>query len=71
MRFSLSKESVGYHQVKSYHEVQNFLPLMIPTTIPKISMNYLETYACSTYIPIKISSYKKLLTTRYSSNQAI
>ena len=48
MRFSLSKESVGYHQVKSYREVQNFLPLLIPTTIPKTSMNCLE----STYMPI-------------------
>jgi len=71
MRFSLSKENVGYHQVKSYHEVQNFLPLLIPTTIPKTSMNCLETYACSTYMPIKIFYYKILLTTRYSSNQAI
>ena len=70
MRFSLSKESVGYHQVKSYREVQNFLPLLIPTTIPKTSMNRLETCACSTYMPIKIS-YKKFLTTRYSSNEAI
>ena len=26
-------------------------------------MNCLETCACSTYMPIKISSYKKLLTT--------
>ena len=69
MRFSLSKESVGYHQVKSYCEVQNLLPLLISTTIPETSMNYLETCACSTYMPIKISSYKKLLTTRYSSNQ--
>ena len=33
-------------------------------------MNCLETCACSTYMPIKIS-YKKLLTTRYISNQAI
>ena len=55
MRFSLSKESVGYHQVKSYREVQNFLPLLIPTTIPKTFMNCLETCACSTYVPIKIS----------------
>ena len=53
MRFSLSKENVGYHQVKSYHEVQNFLPLLIPTTIPKTSMNCLETCACSTYMPIR------------------
>jgi hypothetical protein len=60
---------LGYHQnhqhIKSYGKIQYFLSLLVPTTIPKTSLNRLETCTC-TYMPIEIS-YEKILTNMYSS----
>jgi hypothetical protein len=54
---------------KSYRKVQDFLSLLISTTIPKTCMNRLESYTC-TYVSIEIF-YEKLLTSRHSSDHVI
>jgi hypothetical protein len=61
MRFPLPKEGVRYQQVIGQREVQNILPLLIPTTIPEPPVHPLETYISRTNMAVEVSSYKDFL----------
>jgi hypothetical protein len=71
MRFPLPKEGVRYQQVIGQHEVQNILPLLIPTTIPEPPVHPLETYISRTNIAVEVSSYKEFLADRHGTNHTI
>jgi hypothetical protein len=71
MGFSLPKEGVRYQQVIGQREVQNILPLLIPTTIPEPLVHPLKTYISRTHMAIEVSSYEEFLADRHETNHAI
>jgi hypothetical protein len=71
MRFPLPKEGVRYQPVIGQREVQNILPLLIPTTIPEPPVHLLEIYISRTNMAVEVSSYKEFLADRRGTNHAI
>jgi hypothetical protein len=71
MRFPLPKKGVRYQQVIGLREVQNILPLLIPTTIPKPPVHLLETYISHTNMAVEVSSYNEFLAERHDTNHPI
>jgi hypothetical protein len=71
MGFPLPKEGVRYQQVIGQHEVQNILPLLIPTNIPEPPVHPLETYISHTHMAVEVSSYEQFLADRRGTNHAI
>jgi hypothetical protein len=58
MGFPLPK-GLRYQQFIGQREVQNILPLLIPTNIPKPSVHPLETYISHTHMAVEISLREK------------